>query len=148
MKTRHAKRVTKVFGAILLFAGVGAAHAASLNVRAGADASQGFGTPVVHGATFADHTSFGPANGADAGSFVSSVEMPVASFGQSAADPLVLITGTGSEFSSLYRGTMQAGVVPQADTRLMLLVALGMVLYQLRRKQRSLEPPAAAPLMG
>jgi hypothetical protein len=50
------------------------------------------------------------------------------------------LSGTGSGFlGGVYRGTLQVAAVPEADTWVMLLVGFGIVLYQLRRKQRSLD---------
>jgi hypothetical protein len=50
------------------------------------------------------------------------------------------IAGTASGFfGGLYRGTLHVAAVPEADTWVMLLMGLGLVAYQLRRKQRSLE---------
>jgi hypothetical protein len=46
---------------------------------------------------------------------------------------------------SPYRGSLQAAAVRETDVWVMLLVGLGVVLYQLRRKQRTLEQqPVAA----
>ena len=50
------------------------------------------------------------------------------------------VAGTASGFfGGIYRGTLHVAAVPEADTWVMLLVGLGLVGYQLRRKQRSLE---------
>ena len=50
------------------------------------------------------------------------------------------VAGTASGFfGGLYRGTLHVAAVPEADTWVMLLMGLGLVGYQLRRKQRSLE---------
>ena len=50
------------------------------------------------------------------------------------------IAGTASGFfGGVYRGTLQVAAVPEAETWLMILVGFGIVLYQLGRKQRSLE---------
>jgi hypothetical protein len=50
------------------------------------------------------------------------------------------IAGTASGFfGGLYRGTLHVAAVPEADTWVMLLMGLGLIAYQLRRKQRSLE---------
>jgi hypothetical protein len=50
------------------------------------------------------------------------------------------IAGTASGFfGGLYRGTLHVAAVPEADTWVMLLMGLGLVAYQLRRKQRTLE---------
>ena len=56
------------------------------------------------------------------------------------------VAGTASGFfGGLYRGTLHVAAVPEADTWVMLLMGLGLVGYQLRRKQRSLEQhPALA----
>jgi len=55
------------------------------------------------------------------------------------------IAGTASGFfGGIYRGTLHVAAVPEADTWVMLLMAFGIVVYQLRRKQRSLEQPPAA----
>jgi hypothetical protein len=55
-------------------------------------------------------------------------------------------SGIGSGLlDGLYRGSPQVAAVPEADVWVMLLVGFGVVLYQLRRKQRSLEQePVAA----
>jgi hypothetical protein len=42
-------------------------------------------------------------------------------------------------FGGLYSGSLQVAAVPEAETWVMLLVGFGLVVYQLRRKQRSLE---------
>jgi hypothetical protein len=50
------------------------------------------------------------------------------------------VAGTASGFfGGLYRGTLHVAAVPEAETWVMLLMGLGLVAYQLRRKQRSLE---------
>lgn len=50
------------------------------------------------------------------------------------------IGGTASGFfGGLYRGTLQVAAVPEVETWLMILIGVGIVLYQLGRKQRSLE---------
>ena len=50
------------------------------------------------------------------------------------------VAGTASGFfGGLYRGTLHVAAVPEADTWVMLLMGLGLIAYQLRRKQRSLE---------
>ena len=49
---------------------------------------------------------------------------------------------------SIHRGTLHVAAVPEADTWVMLLMAFGIVVYQLRRKQRSLEQPPAAGLLA
>ena len=52
----------------------------------------------------------------------------------------IALGGTASGFlGGVYRGTLHVAAVPEADTWIMLLVGLGIVLYQLRRKQRALE---------
>ena len=58
----------------------------------------------------------------------------------------IAINGIGSGFlGGLYSGTLQVAAVPEADVWIMLLVGFAVVLYQLRRKQRSLEQqPVAA----
>lgn len=58
----------------------------------------------------------------------------------------IAIGGTSSGFiGGLYRGTLQVAAVPEADVWVMMLVGFGVVLYQLSRKQRSLEQlPVAA----
>lgn len=58
----------------------------------------------------------------------------------------IAIGGIGSGlFGGLYTGSLQVAVVPEAEVWVMLLVGFGMVLYQLRRKQRLLEQqPVAA----
>jgi hypothetical protein len=58
----------------------------------------------------------------------------------------VALSGIGSGFfGGVYRGSLQVAAVPEADVWVMLLVGFGAVLYQLRRKQRSLEQqPVAA----
>ncbi len=56
------------------------------------------------------------------------------------------LSGIGSGFlGGIYRGSLQVAAVPEADVWVMLLVGFAVVLYQLRRKQRSLdrEPVAA-----
>jgi hypothetical protein len=52
----------------------------------------------------------------------------------------VAISGIGSGlFGGLYSGNLQVAAVPEADVWVMLLVGFAVVLYQLRRKQRTLE---------
>jgi hypothetical protein len=59
------------------------------------------------------------------------------------------VAGTGSGFfGGIYRGTLHVAAVPEADTWVMLLMAFGIVVYQLRRKQRSLEQPPAASVIA
>jgi opacity protein-like surface antigen len=55
------------------------------------------------------------------------------------------ITGYIGRQSGLWGGKMMVSAVPEADVWLMLLIGLGLIGYQLRRKQRSLkQPPFAA----
>lgn len=58
----------------------------------------------------------------------------------------IQLNGIGSGFfGGLYSGTLQVAAVPEADTWIMLLAGFAVVLYQLRRKQRSLgQLPVAA----
>jgi hypothetical protein len=58
----------------------------------------------------------------------------------------VALSGIGTGFfGGLYRGSLQVAAVPEADVWVMLLVGFAVVLYQLRRKQRSIEQqPVAA----
>jgi hypothetical protein len=58
----------------------------------------------------------------------------------------VALSGIGSGFfGGIYRGSLQVAAVPEADVWIMLLVGFGVVLFQLRRKQRTLEQqPVAA----
>jgi hypothetical protein len=58
----------------------------------------------------------------------------------------IALNGIGSGFfGGVYRGSLQVAAVPEADVWVMLLVGFGAVLFQLRRKQRSLEQqPVAA----
>jgi hypothetical protein len=58
----------------------------------------------------------------------------------------IALSGVGSGFfGGLYRGSLQVAAVPEADVWVMLLVGFGVVLFQLRRKQRTLEQqPVAA----
>jgi hypothetical protein len=54
-------------------------------------------------------------------------------------------SGGSGLLGGLYRGAPQAAAVPEADVWVMVLVGFGVVLYQLRRKQRTLEQePVAA----
>lgn len=46
--------------------------------------------------------------------------------------------GTGL-FGGIYRGSLQVAAVPEADVWIMMLVGFALVMYQLRRKQRTLE---------
>jgi hypothetical protein len=58
----------------------------------------------------------------------------------------IALSGVGSGFfGGLYRGSLQVAAVPEADVWVMLLIGFAVVLYQLRRKQRTLEQqPVAA----
>jgi hypothetical protein len=58
----------------------------------------------------------------------------------------IALSGIGSGFlGGIYRGSLQVAAVPEADVWVMLLVGFGVVLFQLRRKQQSLEQqPVAA----
>jgi hypothetical protein len=58
----------------------------------------------------------------------------------------IAFSGIGNGFlGGIYRGSLQVAAVPEADVWVMLLVGFAVVLYQLRRKQRSLEQqPVAA----
>jgi hypothetical protein len=52
----------------------------------------------------------------------------------------LMLTGNASGLiGGLYRGSLNVAAVPEADTWIMLLLGAGVVVYQLRRKQRSLE---------
>ncbi len=184
MTTKHATRAVKLFSAVLLFAGAGAAHAASDNLGAVSDGSYGFGRAVAFGETFTDYVNFNLNTSSEVSSFIKSFDMSVFNFdllgidnfttnlqhlsssGYSTVSSLTSnvasfddllspgsyrfsIAGTGSGFfGGLYRGTLHVAAVPEADTWVMLLMAFGIVVYQLRRKQRSLEQPPAAALMA
>jgi len=55
------------------------------------------------------------------------------------------ITGTTGRQSGFWGAKMAVTAVPEADVWMMLLIGLGLVGYQLRRKQQSLkQPPFAA----
>jgi hypothetical protein len=58
----------------------------------------------------------------------------------------IALSGLGTGFfGGVYRGSLQVAAVPEADVWVMLLVGFGVVLFQLRRKQRTLEQqPVAA----
>ena len=184
MTTKHASRAVKLFSAVLMFAGVGAAQAVTTDFGAVTDGSYGFGRSVGFGETFTDYVNFNLNDSADVSSFIKSFDMSIFSFdllgidnfttglqrlGGSGFTTLASLTsnpasfddlltpgsyrfsvaGTGSGlFGGLYRGTLHVAAVPEADTWVMLLMAFGIVVYQLRRKQRSLEQPPAAALMA
>jgi len=55
------------------------------------------------------------------------------------------ITGITGKQSGFWGGKMTVTAVPEADVWMMLLIGLGLIGYQLRRKQQSLkQPPFAA----
>jgi hypothetical protein len=58
----------------------------------------------------------------------------------------IALSGIGSGlFGGLYSGSLQVAAVPEADVWIMLLVGFAAVLYQVRRKQRTLDlVPVAA----
>jgi hypothetical protein len=176
MITKNASRVVKLFSAVLLFAGMGSAHAVATDLGTVSDGSYGFGRALNFGETFTDYVNFDLDSSADVTSFIKSFDMSVfgfdlvgidnfttglqklgsgggytsvASFTSNPAsfDDLLSpgayrfsVAGTASGFfGGIYRGTLHVAAVPEADTWVMLLVGLGLVAYQLRRKQRSLE---------
>jgi hypothetical protein len=180
MSTTHASRAVKLFSAVLLFAGIGAAQAATTNLGAVTDGSYGFGRSVEFGETFTDYVNFSLNNSAEVSSFIKSFDMSIFNFdllgidnfstslqhlgssgfttlssntsNPASFDDLLSpgsyrfsIAGTASGFfGGIYRGTLHVAAVPEADTWVMLLMGFGIVVYQLRRKQRSLEQPPAA----
>jgi hypothetical protein len=184
MTTKHASRAVKLFSAILLLAGAGAAQAAAINLGTVSQGSYGFGRAVNFGETFTDYVNFTLHDSAEVSSFIKSFDMSIfhfdvlgidnyatglerfnsgsyASVASLASNPASFddllspgsyrfsIAGTGSGFfGGIYRGTLHVAAVPEADTWVMLLMAFGIVVYQLRRKQRSLEQPPAAGLMA
>ncbi len=177
MITKSASRVVKLFSAVLLFAGMGSAHAVVTDLGTVSDGSYGFGRSLNFGETFTDYVNFNLNTSADVTSFIKSFDMSIfgfrprrhrqlhppacrssvrgggytsiASFTSNPAsfDDLLSpgayrfsVAGTASGFfGGIYRGTLHVAAVPEADTWVMLLVGLGLVAYQLRRKQRSLE---------
>jgi hypothetical protein len=180
MTTKHVSRAVKLFSAILLLAGAGAAQGSAINLGSVSDGSYGFGRAINFGETFTDYVSFTLNDAADVSSFIKSFDMSVFNFDLLGIDNFTTsleqfgsggyttltsltsnpasfddllspgsyrfsIAGTGSGFfGGIYRGTLHVAAVPEADTWVMLLMALGIVMYQLRRKQRSLEQPPAA----
>jgi hypothetical protein len=54
------------------------------------------------------------------------------------------IFGTNSTFGS-YVGTYSVAAVPEAETWLMILIGMGLVAFQLQRKQRSLHQQSLSP---
>lgn len=182
MTTKHVSRAVKLFSAILLVAGAGAAQAATTSLGSVSEGSYDFGRTVHFGETFTDYVNFSLSDAAEVSSFIKSFDMSffhfdllgidnfttglqklgsggystVASLSSSPAsfDDLLgpgsyrfSIAGTASGFfGGIYRGTLHVAAVPEADTWVMLLMAFGIVVYQLRRKQRSLEQPPAAAL--
>jgi len=175
MTTKNASRVAKLFSAVLLFAGMGSAHAVATDLGTVSDGSYGFGRALIFGETFTDYVSFDLNTSADVTSFIKSFDMSIFGFdlvgidnfqtglqklgsggyssitsftsNPASFDDLLSpgayrfsVAGTASGFfGGIYRGTLHVAAVPEADTWVMLLVGLGLVAYQLRRKQRSLE---------
>ena len=175
MTNKHASRVVKLFSAVLLFAGVGSAHAVTIDLGTVSDGSYGFGRAVNFGETFTDYVNFNLDTSADVTSFIKSFDMSIFGFdligidnfstglqrldggGYSSIASLTSnpasfddllspgayrfsVAGTASGFfGGIYRGTLQVAAVPEAETWLMILIGFGIVLYQLGRKQRSLE---------
>lgn len=184
MTTKHVSRAVKLFSALLLVAGAGAAQAATTNLGTVADGSYGFGRAINFGETFTDYVSFSLNDSAEVSSFIKSFDMSIFSFdllgidnfttglqklgsgGYSTVASLTSnpasfddllspgsyrfsVAGTGSGFfGGIYRGTLHVAAVPEADTWVMLLMAFGIVVYQLRRKQRSLDQAPAPALMA
>jgi hypothetical protein len=184
MTTTHANRAVKLFTAVLMFAGIGAAQATTTALGTVTDGSYGFGRAINFGETFTDYVNFNLSDSAEVTSFIKSFDMSIFHFdllgidnfttglqrlGSSGYTTLTTLSsnpasfddllspgsyrfsvaGTGSGFfGGLYRGTLHVAAVPEADTWVMLLMAFGIVVYQLRRKQRSLEQPPAAALMA
>ena len=185
MITKNASRVVKLFSAVLLFAGMGSAHAVATDLGTVSDGSYGFGRSLNFGETFTDYVNFNLNSSADVTSFIKSFDMSIFGFdlvgidnfstglqqltsgggytsvaslasNPASFDDLLTpgsyrfsISGTGSGFfGGIYRGTLHVAAVPEADTWVMLLMAFGIVVYQLRRKQRSLEQPPATSVMA
>jgi len=175
MTTKHASRVVKLFGAVLLFAGVGSAQAVTIDLGTASDGSYGFGRALNFGETFTDYVNFNLDTSADVTSFIKSFDMSIfgfdligidnfstglQKFGGGGYNSIASLTSNPASFDDLlspgayrfsvagtasgffggvYRGTLHVAAVPEADTWVMLLMGLGLVAYQLRRKQRSLE---------
>jgi hypothetical protein len=181
MTTKHASRAVKLFSAMILLAGAGAAQATTTSLGSVSDGSYGFGRAINFGETFTDSVNFSLSNSSEVTSFIKSFDMSIFHFdllgidnfstslqklgtggtyttlGSLTSNPASFddllsagsyrfsVAGTGSGFfGGIYRGTLHVAAVPEADTWVMLLMAFGMVVYQLRRKQRSLEQPPAA----
>jgi hypothetical protein len=179
MTTKHVSRAVKLFSALLLVAGAGAAQAATTGLGSVSDGSYGFGRAINFGETFTDYVDFSLSSSAEVSSFIKSFDMSVFHFdllgidnfttglqklstsgystvGSLTSNPASFddllspgsyrfsVAGTGSGFfGGIYRGTLHVAAVPEADTWVMLLMAFGIVVYQLRRKQRSLDQTPA-----
>jgi hypothetical protein len=180
MTTKHVSRAVKLFSAILLVAGAGAAQAATTDLGTVSDGSYGFGRALNFGETFTDYVNFSLNDSAEVSSFIKSFDMSIFNFDLLGIDNFTTglqKLGTGGGYSTLasltsnpasfddllspgsyrfsvvgvcsgffggiYRGTLHVAAVPEADTWVMLLMAFGIVVYQLRRKQRSLEQTPA-----
>lgn len=80
MITRSASRVAKLFSAVLLFAGMGSAHAVVTDLGTVSDGSYGFGRSLGFGDTFTDYVSFDLDTSADVTSFIESFDMSIFGF--------------------------------------------------------------------
>jgi hypothetical protein len=80
MTTKHASRAVKLFSAVLMFAGVGAAQAVTTDFGAVTDGSYGFGRSVGFGETFTDYVNFNLNDSADVSSFIKSFDMSIFNF--------------------------------------------------------------------
>jgi hypothetical protein len=167
MRRLHLTRATKLLGAVgLLCAAATTVEAKSINLHTlSNDSNYAFSDFVQPGKTFTDYVRFRLSDATEVQSFVaslgfSSFSTALQSQGRHGYTTLSLTTGSTSTFNDLltpgtyrlaiggkassfsagmYAGTLHVAAVPEADTWVMLLVGLGVVGYQLRRKQRSLE---------
>src|SRR3954468_7153937 len=80
MTTKHARHVAKLFSAVLLFAGMGSAHAVATDLGTVHDGSYGFGRALNFGETFTDYVSFKLDTSSDVNSFIKSFDMSLFGF--------------------------------------------------------------------
>ena len=80
MITKNASRVVKLFSAVLLFAGMGSAHAVAIDLGTVSDGSYGFGRALSFGETFTDYVNFDLDASADVTSFIKSFDMSIFGF--------------------------------------------------------------------
>jgi hypothetical protein len=80
MIIKHASRVVTLFSAVLLFAGIGSAHAVPIDLGTVSDGPYGFGRSLNFGEAVTDYVSFNLDTSADATALVKSLDLSIFGF--------------------------------------------------------------------